>query len=92
MKAIIIVAGLLAATGASAQGHLVEGYTRSNGTYVAPHYQSEANGTKLDNYSTQGNVNPYTGRAGTVDPYQPSQSNPYGSPNNTGRTYGGHPF
>jgi hypothetical protein len=37
---------------------------------------------RLNNYSTQGNVNPYTGQMGTVNPYSqpmtPMQSNPYG--------------
>ncbi|AWK86760.1 hypothetical protein [Azospirillum thermophilum] len=50
--------------------HSVSGYTRKDGTYVAPHHQTNPNGTKLDNYSTKGNVNPYTGKPGTVDPYK----------------------
>ena len=49
--------------------HWVHAYTRKDGTYVQGHMQSDPNGTKLDNYSTRGNVNPYTGRPGTVDPY-----------------------
>ena len=54
----------------------VRGYYRSNGTYVQPHYRSSPNGTVLDNYSTKGNVNPYTGKEGTVNPpiYSYSQS------------------
>ena len=48
--------------------HSVRGYTRSNGTYVAPHYQTNPNHTKLDNWSTKGNYNPFTGKAGTVNP------------------------
>lgn len=52
----------------------VRGYTRKDGTHVQPHYQTDRNNTKLDNYSTQGNVNPYTGKTGTVDPYKPSNS------------------
>jgi hypothetical protein len=47
--------------------------------------QTNANSTKLDNWSTQGNVNPYTGQSGTVDPYAQTQSNPYGTPNNAPR-------
>lgn len=50
----------------------VKGYTKKDGTYVAPHYRSSPNRTKLDNYSTRGNVNPYTGKVGTVDPYATS--------------------
>jgi hypothetical protein len=43
----------------------VKGYTRKDGTYVAPHVRSAPNSTKSDNYSTAGNINPYTGKAGT---------------------------
>ena len=48
--------------------HSVEGYTRGNGTYVQPHQQTNPNGTQYDNWSTQGNVNPYTGNQGTRIP------------------------
>ena len=43
----------------------VKGYTRKDGTYVAPHVRSSPNSTNADNWSTKGNVNPYTGKAGT---------------------------
>lgn len=43
----------------------VDGYTKRNGTYVAPHIRSNPDGNRFNNYSTQGNFNPYTGRAGT---------------------------
>ncbi len=43
----------------------VEGYTKSDGTYVAPHYRSSPNGTKYDNWSTEGNTNPRTYKRGT---------------------------
>ena len=39
----------------------VSGYTRKNGTYVAPYHRSDPDSTQMNNYSTQGNVNPYTG-------------------------------
>jgi hypothetical protein len=42
-----------------------KGYTKSNGTQVKGYYRTSPNSTKNDNYSTQGNVNPYTGIAGT---------------------------
>ena len=48
--------------------HYVHGYTRSNGTYVSGYHQTNPNGTKSDNWSSKGNVNPYTGKSGTVDP------------------------
>lgn len=48
----------------------VRGYFKpTTGTYVAPHYQTAPNATKVDNWSSKPNVNPYTGKAGTKDPY-----------------------
>ena len=52
----------------SHSGHSVSGYVRSNGAYVAPSHATNPNGTKADNWSTKGNVNPYTGRPGTKAP------------------------
>ncbi|VTU20097.1 hypothetical protein SRS16CHR_02574 [Variovorax sp. SRS16] len=52
-------------TGSSSSSHSIHGYTKSNGTYVAPARATNPNSTKSDNYSTRGNVNPYTGKAGT---------------------------
>lgn len=48
------------------------GYVKKNGTYVAPHFQTAPNSTRLDNWSSKPNVNPYTGKVGTKDPYAPS--------------------
>jgi len=42
----------------------VNGYTRSNGVYVAPHYRSNRDNSIGNNWSTKGNVNPYTGSRG----------------------------
>lgn len=95
MKRAIILAALVAMPALAQAGHQVQGYYRSNGTYVAPHYQSNPNSTKLDNYGTQGNVNPSTGQQGTVNPYAQTQSNPYGTPNNAPRAinpYTGRPY
>ena len=65
MKTLIAIA-LLAASivGVSAQVQ-VNGHYRQNGTYVAPHWRSSPNSTTSDNWSTRGNVNPYTGQVGT---------------------------
>jgi hypothetical protein len=74
---ILDAALALAATGAQAQyygtgsnpnSHPVQRHTTSNGTYVAPHMQTNLNGTQRDNYSATGNVNPYTGAVGTRNP------------------------
>lgn len=46
--------------------HYVNGYTKSNGITVQGHYKTNPNNTIKDNYSTYPNVNPYTGKTGTV--------------------------
>lgn len=48
----------------------VRGYTRkSTGTYVYPSRRTSPNHTKIDNYSTKGNYNPYTGKVGHSKAY-----------------------
>ena len=42
----------------------VRGYINKNGTYVMPHYKTKRDSTRLNNYSTKGNINPYTGKRG----------------------------
>lgn len=43
----------------------VDGYYKSNGTYVEPHYRTSPNNTQSDNWGTKGNSNPWTGQSGT---------------------------
>jgi len=43
----------------------VRGYSRDNGTYVQPHYRSNPDGDRSNNWSTYPNVNPHTGQIGT---------------------------
>lgn len=42
----------------------VKSYTKKNGTIVQNYMRSNPNKTKIDNYSTKGNINPYTGKRG----------------------------
>lgn len=74
MKAIISIAVALAFGPALANGdsHAVKGHVTKDGTYVAPHRATNPNASKVDNYSSKPNVNPYTGKDGTVDPYKPA--------------------
>jgi hypothetical protein len=51
----------------SAGSHGVKGYTKKDGTYVAPHRQTNSNSTQRDNWSSKPNVNPYTGKKGTKE-------------------------
>ena len=44
----------------------VRGYTKKNtGTYVMPHKRTFSDSYRSNNWSTQGNVNPYTGKRGS---------------------------
>jgi endonuclease YncB( thermonuclease family) len=43
----------------------VRGYFRKDGTYVAPHKRTAPDARFDDNWTTVGNVNPYTGKPGT---------------------------
>jgi hypothetical protein len=56
---------LMLAVGLVAKDVSVKGYYRKDGTYVAPYHRTSPNNTKNDNYSTEGNINPYTGKPGT---------------------------
>lgn len=80
--AIALIAALLLPTGVSAQVR-VKGYVKKDGTYVAPHYRSRPNSTTLDNYSTRGNINPYTGKVGTQNNYSSPYNYGYGSRNSS---------
>lgn len=48
----------------------VNGYYKSNGTYVSRYARTSPNSTKLDNFSTKGNINPYTSKTGTINLYK----------------------
>jgi hypothetical protein len=63
-----VLLGLLAGN-VEAQSQRTSGYVRSNGTYVAPSYRTKSDGYKYNNYSTKGNINPYTGKNGTKSTY-----------------------
>jgi hypothetical protein len=69
--ALIISFNSLAQRKSSSDVH-VNGHYRANGTYVAPYYRTAPNSTNIDNFSTIGNVNPYTGKNGTIQPSQSS--------------------
>jgi hypothetical protein len=77
MKHLLTLILLCALTALNAQVY-VRGYYRSDGTYVQPHYRSYPNHTVYDNYSTKGNINPYTGKKGTKNPpsYRSHTSSP----------------
>lgn len=65
MKKLLIALLILTPTIAHAKSTRTRGYIKKDGTYVAPSHKTTPNSTKADNYSTKGNVNPYTGKSGT---------------------------
>ena len=94
--AMIALACLPAASNAD---QYVSGYTRSNGTYVAPHMRSSPDSSYNNNYGTSPNVNPYTGSTGTRAPTVNDQPPSYGYGSGMGNTltqprsaYGSRPY
>lgn len=74
MKLLLFAAATILVFQTHAKDTYVHGYTKTDGTFVKPHYRTHQNDTTADNYSTQGNVNPYTGASGTK-PYKPDETN-----------------
>lgn len=92
MRYLIALAALLSAQ-AFAQSNYVRPHVRSDGTYVQGHIRTNPDSSRFNNYSTQGNYNPYTGQTGTRDPYaqplptyempaMPQMPQPYSTNNN----------
>jgi hypothetical protein len=95
MKTIITIAALLCltATIATAKDTYVNGYVKSNGTYVNGYYKSAPDNSHNNNYSTQGNYNPYTGKSGSEsstwnDKTPEKNTQTYGSPGYNNYNYG----
>lgn len=63
--AALIMIGTLSPVSGEARDAQVKGYIRNDGTYVQPHVRTSPNSSSFDNYSTQGNSNPYTGQRGS---------------------------
>jgi hypothetical protein len=65
---VFLITFVLSSPVFAVDNHLVRGYAKKNGTYVAPHRQTNPNRTQRDNWSSKGNTNPYTGKAGRKNP------------------------
>jgi hypothetical protein len=87
MKKLTIIALALATTALFAQRAAaqdsVNGYTRQDGTTVQPYERTAPDNTQTNNYSSRGNVNPYTGQVGTHNDSQRNGSS-YSSRSNSG--------
>jgi hypothetical protein len=96
MLRIAFATAILLAIGGSAHANeYVRGHYRSNGTYVAPYHRSSRDDTYNNNWSRYPNVNPYTGRQGSLpqtwndrspSPYQ--HHGLYGAPTRSRTSFG----
>ena len=68
MRVVILGVALAALALPAVAQQPVSGYVRKDGVYVAPYVRTQPNNTNTDNYGTKPNVNPYTGKRGTVAP------------------------
>ena len=64
-KMIFVLATLLVVMPSAFADTCVNGYYRSDGTYVSGHYRSSPDSSYNNNWSVEGNYNPYTGKRGT---------------------------
>lgn len=65
---LFVLLAMAAVAPAQQKSHPVKTYVKKDGTVVEPHRQTNPNHTQRDNYSAKGNINPYTGKAGTKTP------------------------
>lgn len=93
MKFLFILLTWLGLTGVALASDVhVNGYYRSNGTYVEPHYRSAPDGNRYNNFSAASNTNPYTGERGTVNPNNSYNSTPPSNYNSNINQYGSNPY
>lgn len=81
MKAILAMLAVMAAPGIALADEYVQGHFTRTNHYVQPYYRTSPDNTTVNNYSHQGNVNPYTQTQG----YTNYQNTGYG---NAYHTYG----
>lgn len=55
-------------TGSKSSSTTVRGHVTKSGAYVAPHQRTTPDKSQRNNYSANGNVNPYTGKVGKKEP------------------------
>ena len=71
MRWLLLLVTLLGITESleAGQTRVRNSVNRRTGSYTQPHVRTSPNRTKADNWSTKGNVNPYTGKKGTRNPW-----------------------
>ena len=61
---VSVIMALFAINAIAQESTYVEGHFKKDGTWVEGYYKTKPNKTKKDNYSTDGNYNPYSGKEG----------------------------
>ena len=68
---VILMFVFVVMSSATVADQSVKGYFKKDGTYVPPHYRTDPDSRRDNNWSSRDNTNPYTGKRGTVNPYTP---------------------
>ncbi len=80
--AAVIAPTFAQGTGSSYSSSFVSGYTKKDGSYTQGHFRSTKDSAFSNNWTTKGNINPFTGSAGTrISPpslYGSSRSSSFG--------------
>lgn len=63
--AVAVALATIAVPSFAQQSQQVDGHFRQDGSYVQPHYRTAPDNRLHNNWSSEGNVNPYTGQRGT---------------------------
>ncbi len=66
----IIATALLIVSPANAKTVSVKPHITKGGVYKSQSYRTSPNTTKIDNYSSKPNSNPFTGKNGKIDPFK----------------------
>lgn len=80
MKKLILTVILFSQFFMIANAEYVGGYIKRDGTVVNPYNRTMPDNTRVNNYSSQGNYNPYTLKSGTVNPYRVTTPQAYSTP------------
>lgn len=72
-KALLIVLLFTSTAAYAVSTHQVKGHTKKDGTYVQPYKKTNPDQIRRNNYNSEGNFNPSTGKSG-------KQRNEYSNP------------
>lgn len=69
LPALFLLSFLIVPDVSAGQTRVRGSINRRTGSYTQPHVRTRPNRTKIDNWSTKGNINPYTGKKGSKNPW-----------------------